>query len=318
MMKGVKHFKAGRNDPAEYQKAIDAFKAAREINPIPDATYNIARSYHMMNNCEMALATYKEYATTSVENAESVKDFIAELTEQCGNNAGTLKMRCTPANAMVSIDGEAPTQCVAEQTIPTGDHKLVISADGYNSQTRNVSVTTKSQSTEIIVELQKSQQAQAPKQQAPKTEQASKPAETSSVTDWRSQYAKQIATPAQTPVQEENVTSSPSSAMFWAGVALGGIGTVSSLVGGILAGTAYEEAEYVSHDNLVLPTFDEKKSKLNAGYALIGIGAAATITGVVLVIVDHFSQKSNDQTAAVTPMINLGAGNASAGIAVTF
>ena len=154
MMQGVRQFKEGQNNPAQYEAAIESFKAARQINPIPDATYNIARAYHKLGKCDEALASYREYAATSAENAASVKDFIASLSKECGNTKGTLILRCSPENTRVSIDGQPSGSCLPEQIVAVGTHDLVFTADGYKTETRSVTVVADSRkATPIVVEL---------------------------------------------------------------------------------------------------------------------------------------------------------------------
>ncbi|MBO5753607.1 MAG: tetratricopeptide repeat protein, partial [Proteobacteria bacterium] len=142
MTKGLEYYKKGSQDPQNYAQAIEYFSAAKKQNPLPDVVYNIARSYHLMGDCENALESYREFAMTSAANANKVKDYISSLSSQCGVKMGSLILKCEPANAVVSIDNAANVACNGTHSLTAGDHSLLITAEGYEPETRKISVSS--------------------------------------------------------------------------------------------------------------------------------------------------------------------------------
>ena len=339
MMQGVRQFKEGQNNPAQYEAAIESFKAARQINPIPDATYNIARAYHKLGKCDEALASYREYAATSAENAASVKDFIASLSKECGNTKGTLILRCSPENTRVSIDGQPAGSCLPEQIIAVGTHDLVFTADGYKTETRSVTVVADSRkATPIVVELNPTSPYQSGRNNARQQNDDFAQQNTNYGAQQNTNYGAQQSTnygaqqnygsdyadnsqnaPAsdyagssdfdrvepETAQPVKNPDTGEYTKLFWSGVGLTSGGALFSLIGGIVLANSYSKDEFYISKKETMTTYEKNESAVGAGAAFLTIGTVAIASGVTCFILDKVflrkdAEKQNENPTAVT------------------
>jgi tetratricopeptide (TPR) repeat protein len=135
--KGLKSYSDGK-----YDDAIELFMKARVLDDQADLLYNIARCYHKKGDCIAAQEHYKRF--TSRPNAtpdlvEKTANWVTELG-QCATT-GSLALACTPANATVSIDGDARTgPCGKFDDLKPGEHSLLVTSPGYEAQSLTVKV----------------------------------------------------------------------------------------------------------------------------------------------------------------------------------
>src|SRR5262249_37600387 len=82
---------------ADYDKAIEAFKAAYELSEAPRLLYNIAQAYRLKGDCPQALRFYKTFLREqpTASNRSSVEGLVAEM-EKCAQ-APAPKPPLTPA-----------------------------------------------------------------------------------------------------------------------------------------------------------------------------------------------------------------------------
>jgi tetratricopeptide (TPR) repeat protein len=68
-------------DLREYQKAIDAFRAAYDLQPVPLLLFNTGQAYRQLNDCENARSFYQSYLRKlpDADNRVQVERFIAEM-----------------------------------------------------------------------------------------------------------------------------------------------------------------------------------------------------------------------------------------------
>ncbi|HEY8072527.1 MAG TPA: PEGA domain-containing protein [Labilithrix sp.] len=112
------------------------------------------------------------------EELAAARDALAEARGQLG----TMRVQVTPDAARVTIDGkaiqlvrrEAAGDVVAESRVKAGKHSIVVEADGYSPQTREVSVTAK-RDADVNITLQKSSAAPTP---------GAEPSETRTIIGW--------------------------------------------------------------------------------------------------------------------------------------
>ena len=277
MNEGIRLFSEGKSDNASYLKAIEVFMRAKRINPIPDVTYNIARSYHLYGNCTQALAHYREYQSLagSALEAKDVRNFISELAQVC--DYGTLVLRCSPASATVSIDNGPPVQCNGTHAVLAGERSLVIATPSGRFVNRMANVVSgKTLDLEISIHE-----------------------------DGRISTSEVIVRSG-APLSERS--------MLWAGVATAGVGVALGLTGGILLGNSYKELGGGYHIE------SKKDGMYKAGWSLVGIGAGAAVTGVVLMIVDTVKNSGGDTVAErpIVPSVVFHDGGATAGVTFTF
>ncbi len=99
------------------------------------------------------------------EELAAARDALAEARGQLG----TMRVQVTPATARVSVDGkqvelvrrEATGDLVLEARVKGGKHSVVVEADGYTPQTREVSVPVK-RDVDVNVALEKNGAGPAP------------------------------------------------------------------------------------------------------------------------------------------------------------
>ena len=162
MKEGIRLYSEGKTNPDRYEEALDAFLYAQSIDPDQAiVTYNIARTYHQLGNCEKALNHYLLYQSVAFTDSDymDVSEHIAALTKQCGMT-GSLVLHCAPSHATVSFDGERPVPCDGVHTLKTGAHHYTIMATNYLSQEDDCSIEINSV-TAATVELQRTEQAKA-------------------------------------------------------------------------------------------------------------------------------------------------------------
>jgi hypothetical protein len=152
-----KAYKAGEAafKDGKYREALDAYKAADDILPVPTTKYKIAISRDKLGQVVEAAAAYQVYLDTSpdpVKNADKIGESTARLAE-LKKTPGKLRFLVTPATApklAVSVDGapsqpaaSLPTEVAGVKTdaaptpyrvvvLPPGHHRLAFTADGYD------------------------------------------------------------------------------------------------------------------------------------------------------------------------------------------
>jgi tetratricopeptide (TPR) repeat protein len=308
MTKGLEYYKKGSQDPQNYAQAIEYFSAAKKQNPLPDVVYNIARSYHLMGDCENALESYREFAMTSAANANKVKDYISSLSSQCGVKMGSLNLKCEPANAVVSIDNAANVACNGTHSLKAGDHSLLITAEGYEPETRKISVSSNNIPANVSVTMRAF---------VVNDPEANSTGEIATTEDGMSESSSRVITEN---ADERGGTYKPGS-VFWGGVGTAGAGILMMIGGGIAIGNSHRLVTHQTESALY--TYYERNSGLfKGGSAVLGIGAAASLIGVSLIIVDVLLNNQSDdeepQAVRFTPAISFDAESASAGFTMTF
>jgi hypothetical protein len=150
MENGVKLF-----EDRNYDAARAEFRAAYEARPRANPLINIALAYKAEFNypkaieaLETALAKHRDtMGAGDIKAAEGeLKDMRALLAR--------VKLVVSPANAKVTIDGEALPTAALEQPIPLGPgtHRIAASAEGFATIEKRFTVAS-GESTEITLEL---------------------------------------------------------------------------------------------------------------------------------------------------------------------
>ena len=313
MTEGLNHYKKGAQDPNNYSIAIAYFEAAyKKDSSVHDIIYNIARSYHLMGDCENALENYKKFSSTSKANKTKVAEFVKSLSAQCGESKGSLILNCEPANALVSIDNAPNVACSGTHQLKAGNHALLITAEGYEPETRNVSITSNAKSPVAMNVSMRAFVVRDPEAEAAATTQTATTEPSAQTTDSR----------VITETAIERAESPGFGGMFWSGVALSSAGTLMMLGGGIALGCAFRSKIHYSGDEQF--TFYQRNPGLiGGGGAVLGIGAAAAIAGITLFIVDAVKKnksqdESDPQAVRFAPTFSVSAEEASAGFTMTF
>lgn len=279
MTQGIEQYKAGKNDPSQYETAIATFKKAYALNPNPDITYNIARAYHQLGNCESALSAYREYALTSPTNADSVSEYISELSSQCDKKMGALNFICSPTHAVISIDNSdiknAP--CSGKHALPFGTYRIHIAATDYTPQDREVTIDSTHDKT-MMIELE----PHVADEQTPQT-----------------------------------VSLSEFTPFFWGGVGAAGGGVLLTIIGGALLGTAHSSIEYNNIRGLY--ERNDGKQDAGAALLSIGVVATLAGVGLFVADTILRTKSSETTSAnRFIPSLSVAADGASAGLNLSF
>jgi len=281
MMEGTRLFDEGKSDSAKYLMAIEAFTSAKRINPIPDVTYNIARSHHLYGNCKEALVYYREYQSVAGtgKGAKDVRGYISGLELECEQDYVPLYLYCSPWDATVSIDGASPVRCDAEHMVRMGQRKIVVTSPRGKSVTRVVNITQDRTELEITVE-----------EEAASTE---------------------VIVMAGGP----SLRDMP---LFWTGVGITGAGVAATITGAILLDKAYK-CDVPAGSGCAQGEYSKDGNMKKAGWAVTGVGAGLSVAGIVLMIVDIARHRDGRaQTNSVVPNVVFYEGGAAAGVTVTF
>jgi tetratricopeptide (TPR) repeat protein len=132
-------FKAGK-----YDAALVKYQEAESLVPSPNAEYWIAATLDKLDKPAEALAAYASLlANPDVSKAgeSNVAEAKARFDALRATVPGELVLAVAPASAKASIDGQAQTDKPPFTVkLSPGDHKVLVTADGYVPQETTVGV----------------------------------------------------------------------------------------------------------------------------------------------------------------------------------
>ncbi|MEY4579716.1 MAG: hypothetical protein RL701_4419 [Pseudomonadota bacterium] len=167
---GVEHFEAGR-----YVEALGNFEHAYRLKPHPLVQVNIANCYDKLKRPVEAVEHFEAFLATTEGNSvqrQEVEQAVERLTRQLGR----LTVHVTPAGARSTLDQQTELRRDAQWVAP-GLHRLVITADGFETEARNLAVQA-GELSELRIELTPRPKSDAiPKSPAPMIEPVAPPAE---------------------------------------------------------------------------------------------------------------------------------------------
>jgi len=136
---GSKHYRNG-----EFERALEAFRKAREIANPPSLRYNVARTLQSLGRCRDAkneLESFLSVEDLSDAKRRKGKQHLEELRDQCPSR-GTLAVECGPSGAVATVELDDRSQsCPADFELDPGAYRLTVTAPGYHSQTDRVEVS---------------------------------------------------------------------------------------------------------------------------------------------------------------------------------
>ncbi len=145
-----------------YKKAIIKFKAALEIKEHKDLYYNIARSYHSLDNCREAISNYiryKELSGGKDEISKRIDHYMNELSD-C-YSSGIVEVTCSPPTTRVYVNyNDREYSCMHKMRLRAGNRKLTFEAPGLPSTTRMINVSNE-KTTKLFVSLDGKTKAEA-------------------------------------------------------------------------------------------------------------------------------------------------------------
>lgn len=266
-------YKAGR-----YREAAELFSRAYEVDRHPEILFNIARSYEKAGDDPKALENYRRYLQRVPESTDRalVEQRIEEIVQRIeAPRLQRLKVLSTPGGARVVLDGVEVGKTPWSGELETGKHTIVLERPGFLPATREVTVTRgRPVALDVTLEEPSLTPASGSAPPPPETLGLGAGSGTSSVT--RMPYADAIEL-------EEEPAVRP---LTW--VAFGvGVAALGGAVGFELARrSAEEDADAALTQVEHRERYETMEDRQLASRILAGVGAAAMVTGGVLLIVD--------------------------------
>lgn len=252
-------FQRGRGayETGDFEGAVEAWRAAYELDPRPLLQFNLAQAYERLGRLQESLDAYERFLAAAPSDAEDVPAarIRAAAIQQRLARTGIV-LRGGPEGAAVLIDGTERARLPRPDPIavPPGSYRVQVQAEGYEPFESVVAVTAGAQ-VEVEVAMQASDGVEQP-----------------------------------TPTERGGVST--------IGIAIaagGGALIVGGAVTGILALGAAGDATTRDDSDA-----DRARTLGLVTDILLGVGAAAAVTGVVLMFVLGGDE---DRATAVAPMI---------------
>lgn len=135
---GEKAYGAGK-----YSEAYDDFKKANSLIPSPHAQYWMAMCLDKEGKSAEAYAAFKSFFDNP--RADKVGDekmsSAKAAFEKLKSTPAQVEFKTTPAGATITVDGQAQMgETPMTVKVPPGDHKVEVSAPGYETQKMDLSV----------------------------------------------------------------------------------------------------------------------------------------------------------------------------------
>lgn len=275
---------------ARYAEAIGKFEEAYAIRPHPVIYFNIGKCHEQLGDTPKALRSYRDYLRLAPEanDRETVTDAIANLERRLKERGvQQLMVFSEPPNARIEVDGKVLGSSPATVELQAGNHKMTVSADGFETVDRAF-VMSATRSMEMTINLRP---VNAPKDPGP-------PPPTPPLVDVpkKEEPAKTAAlTPAPTGEQKPDVTKEgpapvkkKSRVYTWvaAGVAVAGAGAATGLgLSAVGAKESYMASAGQPYDQRIglYNSAAGLETGTNVAWAVAG---TAAVTAVVLFFVE--------------------------------
>lgn len=129
---------------SDYQGALAAFQEAYRIRPHPAVRVNMANCYDHLSRPVEAIFHFEHYLSEMGRNAPApqrreVEQALTSLRQRVGRVA----LHVAPDGATVRIDDaeERRTPVLEDVVLTAGTHRVVVSLNGYRTETRTIDVT---------------------------------------------------------------------------------------------------------------------------------------------------------------------------------
>jgi tetratricopeptide (TPR) repeat protein len=266
---------------ARYKDAIDLFLKANELDAHAELIFNVGQAYEKLGDVPHALRSYREYLRLAPGVADratieaSIKNLEARLRER---GVQQVSVFSTPAGATLMLDDKIVGQTPWTGEIAPGKHVAVLRATGYPDTAKEF-VLLADRAMDLDIALSATRGAGA-------TAIVPKPGEAPA------------APPAPPPDAPKQMKVAP-----WTIAALAvGVGGLGASLGLEIARRGAES------DAMADPTqvgyrdrYDAMVTRQTAARVLVGIGAAATVAGGVLLVLDLRSASKGQDTGSRAP-----------------
>jgi len=130
------------SDQERWGEALGFFRRSRALAPRPSTIYNVALVLQRLGRLGEAATSYEEFLTVAPVNDERRGEAQHQL-EMVRASMAELRLRVTPPDAIVTVDGAAAAGTGASRSLSLdpGEHRVVVAASGRQSQTLTLSVS---------------------------------------------------------------------------------------------------------------------------------------------------------------------------------
>lgn len=261
---------------ARYKDAIDLFLQANKLEPHPELVFNVGQAYEKLGDVPNALRSYREYLRLSpgARDRATVEASIRNLeTRLREKGVQQVSVFSTPAGAGVVLDQKSVGQTPWTGEIAPGRHVVVLRATGFPDTAKEFLLTGE-RAMDLDITLAAGGGVGAT------TLPSSLPAP--------DPIASPKSEPAREPAHEEASRPPARSVAPWTVAVLGvGVAGLGAALGFELARKSAENA--ASNDPTQLgyaDHYDAMTGRQTAARVFLGVGAAATVAGVALLVVD--------------------------------
>ena len=272
------HFKAAGSyyNQGKYEKALEEFKEAYRLMPLPEVIYNMAQCYERLGDLETSIGEYRKYMEEKpdAKDLQAIRDKIESLKDRLDKTGIAVKI--SEEGATVFVDGTEVAASPVSGLIKVlaGNHELKVEKEGFHPYTMKFSVAAGlSQSATINM--------------TPMAEE--KPDEGEGKIE---------------PLPAAGKKKKGKMSGYWAAYAVSG---ALLLVGGVTGVMALVEVNKANDNTDNSGLFDDHKRKAEkyalATDVLIPTGAVAlVITSIVLGVKKPWKEKK--KTATITPFVS--------------
>ncbi len=289
-----RHFEAGAKAYARknYSDAIDQFLEANRLVPSPALSYNIARAYDKIGNTAQALSFYRDYLrrAPAASDKKAVAATIEALEKKLmKKGVQQITVLSEPGRATVVIDGQPVGVTTWTGELYPGHHRLTLRLEGYQDAQKVFNLPAH-RAIDVKVELTRKQKAPPPVAAAPRPAAPPEP-----------------ASPPPAPGPESHAHVAP-----WTWAALGvGVASLGGSLGFELArASAARQSRDAPTQVEAAHSYDTMKSRQTVARVLLGVGAAATVAGGVLLYLDL----SHHKKSASSERVGFGCDGAGCGV----
>jgi tetratricopeptide (TPR) repeat protein len=277
------------------EKAIIEFKKSYEYKPVPLVTHNIAICYDELHQYADALFHYNRYLNEAKDLSKDKKKAIKVRIEKIKKFIGSLKLSIDEKGAEIIIDGKLIGQTpYGVIFLETGEHDLLLRKVGLPDFKKKFTIASGEVTTIDVPKPGKTVEKPEP------------PVEKPPVVDKPEKKPPEVAKkpekkPKKKPKKEKKPRKKIGTGPFWAMLSISGATLAAAAVTGGMALKAEKDfnEQYQEDEDKWKPLERKANNLALTTDILIGVGAAAAATTIVLAIVTDFKgeEKSNVSVA---------------------
>jgi tetratricopeptide (TPR) repeat protein len=128
---------------ARYEEAIDLFRRAYQIEPHAELVYNLGQAYEKSGDVTRAVESFREYLKMSpnADDRAVVEARIKNLTHKLEASLPKLSVTSTPPGAQLAIDGKSAGVTPWVGPLAAGEHVISVRLSGYRDSERSVALS---------------------------------------------------------------------------------------------------------------------------------------------------------------------------------